>query len=193
MNRNADGLWKVIVCALGVAAGAVGCGGPVPSGEEAKTDAELIASVCDQMCDCKTCSDSEATDCVNGGESLKSDAVEAGCVDEWSAYVNCLDLHVACDNGMPVPGQCGKLMVDFEQCVAAGKPPCDDLRNQILGGYEQCGVNAPETPSTCSAADQSLLECEVACVTSVNDCAIVTGDDAAGKKQLDDCMAACQP
>lgn len=192
MERIKGGLWGVVVCALGAAAGALGCGGPVPPSMQSTTDAQRIAAICDAMCDCKGCSESEAQDCVNGGESQQADAAAAGCASLWEDYAICLDEHLVCDAGSPMPGQCASRLADLDLCVEAGKPACDDLRTQVTGYFEECGVGAPEMPATCSGADQQLLECKVACLSPPHSCDAITGVDAEGKKQIDDCLGACE-
>jgi hypothetical protein len=59
-----------------------------------------VANLCDRLCECEGCSESEYEDCVDTGEDLEKAAEEAGCNDAWEDYVACTDEELECNDGV---------------------------------------------------------------------------------------------
>lgn len=169
-----------------------GCSGTVTDPEP--TTAELIESVCQAGCACLQCSASEMSDCRKGNTRDQALAVEAHCDGLWRDYFECLDEHMVCDAGQLYPGQCSGLLVERDKCVEewqAANPTCDDFWGDLVVPYEMCGQPIPPKPEVCTDAAKAQLQCQVECVKGLSDCAALSGEDAAAKKALDDCLAAC--
>ena len=178
------------VCALGALAFAMsGCDGdddPEPTGPS-------IDALCDEMCECRGgCSESEKTDCVNGGEDLKKEADGAGCGDTWDEYLVCLDENMTCGANGPEPGSCISILEELETCTEPQLNPCQDLQQTIDGFYNECGVGTIDTPQdTCEPDTQSGLECRLGCLSG-SSCPAIAEEDAALAAELQGCISACE-
>jgi hypothetical protein len=76
-----------VTLALAVPAVAAGCGGPT------------VDSICNQVCDCQGCSESQYRDCVDEGSRFQRRVEAAGCGDILADYLACLDDNFVCVNG----------------------------------------------------------------------------------------------
>lgn len=167
----------------------LGCNQGSDPEEGIDVPAQIVEEICKQMCTCRGgCDASQMKDCTDGGFELRDEANAAGCTSDWMVYTDCLYTYPACDNGQVVPGQCGDEMVTLQTCVDAAKPmqiTCEDVRVDINGVWEMCGIQTGPYP--CEGDTQDQLACEDQCARNVASCDVVDGTLPA----LDDCLAMC--
>ncbi len=177
------------VCARRALPAVSGCDG----GDPEEDTGPSIAAICDAMCECRGgCSESEKTDCVNGGESLEKEADAAGCGDTWDEYLVCLDDNMVCGANGPEPGSCTSLMEELDVCTEPELTVCQAIQQDIDGIYNECGVATLEpTEGDCDSATQALLECRVGCVSGAS-CPAISEEDAALAAELQGCLSACE-
>jgi hypothetical protein len=124
--------WVLACSSLGLVAflSAQGCG---PSG----------ASICDRVCDCVGCSDSERDDCLDAFDDAERESADQGCQAEYDDYVACIDDDLKCDDEEAVADDCGEDAEDLADCLDVDVTPglgglgdpCDTLRSQC----QACG------------------------------------------------------
>ncbi len=135
MNRGGWVLCAVWLGGLGAASFA-GCG---PSG----------ASICEKICDCVGCSDSEREDCVDEFDDAQRDADQEECSAEWNDFVACIDEELECDDDRIEADGCDNELEELAECadgeVSFGGilSPCGVLK-------EQCGA-CGEATELCEA------------------------------------------
>jgi hypothetical protein len=107
-----------IVAALGAGLVLAACGTPSPS------------SICDEICDCQGCKESEQEDCVADLEKAEGDAEDKGCGDAYDAYASCLGDDAQCDGDRYDAGACQGASASLAACI--GKP--------VLPGVSACAA-----------------------------------------------------
>src|SRR4051812_33395274 len=53
-------------------------------------------SICNDMCDCIGCSDSELDDCIGGADQIRQKADDKGCGDQYSTWLGCVSDQLWC-------------------------------------------------------------------------------------------------
>jgi hypothetical protein len=73
------------------------------------------ATLCDDICSCKTCSDGEHDSCVKQAESAQTAADNAGCSSEFSEVLSCSHDNFACVGGSEK--SCSAVLDALEKCA----------------------------------------------------------------------------
>lgn len=134
INRGGWALCAVWLAGLGAASFA-GCG---PS----------ASSICDRICECVGCSESEREDCVDEFEDAQRDADQEDCSAEWNDLVACIDEELECkDDRIEVDG-CDNELDDLADCA--------DGEVSFGGLLSACAV----LENQCSACGESTELCE---------------------------------
>lgn len=113
------------------------------------------SSICDRICECVGCSDSERDDCIDEFEDAEKDSQNEGCPSEWDDLVACIDEELECDDEQIEIDGCDSEVEELAECAdgevtfGAVVSPC----NQVRG---QCGACGEAQELCLSAVD--LLE-----------------------------------
>lgn len=159
-----------------VAGAYTACGGPSPR------------ALCEDACECIGCSNSELEACVEELEEDQDRAEEAGCADEYDAYLDCLG-GFECDGGdVEVPDECEDLEDDLDDACGrsnstSGGGICQLAADKIAACQ---GVDSEPSPAQCSDA----VACVSQCVLDV-DCGAFDGSDQAAVDAFQSCAASC--
>ena len=102
-NRRSTGLAVIAAFTL-AASGVTACGGS-------------IGGICDEICDCEGCSDSEYDDCVDEFEDVERNADREGCLDQYDDVIACIDEEIECRSGDIDYDGCGPEQKDLNDCL----------------------------------------------------------------------------
>ncbi len=156
------GAW---VLAMAVAA-SPGCGG---------ASAE---SLCELVCDCTGCSESERDDCIDSVDDAQAEAAKEGCDDAYEAFTACAEERLDCDDDTVDLSDCDDEAEDLADCVGANDLPlvrgCASLKSECT----ECG----ESQALCEASVDLLEEIggEDACQEALDAGGINCTDDGSG-------------
>jgi hypothetical protein len=121
-----------------------------------------VGAVCDAVCECTGCSDSERDDCEDDGEDILQEAEAAGCEDEADAYLECVEDELECkDDRIHVDG-CEVVSEELEECmddvpIGVGGTACDAAVDRL----EECGLGSgePGGEAECEGAVRCAAQC----------------------------------
>lgn len=97
--------------------------------------------VCNTVCDCTGC---DEDDCVDDLEDAEDEAKDEKCEDDYSAYVECIQNKMDCDDDHADFSDCKDEADDLADCIEKKnmpfKSPCADLKRQCkdCGEKELC-------------------------------------------------------
>jgi hypothetical protein len=58
-----------------------------------------VESICNKLCDCEPCTDSQYKECILSGNGLRQKAESRGCGDLAQDYLDCVEETVVCFEG----------------------------------------------------------------------------------------------
>lgn len=91
--------------AIALTSGIAGCG-------------NSISGYCDDVCDCKGCSDDEHDECVDTNEDIERRAEEEGCEDQYDDFFDCQNDEFECRSGGRVDDDgCESESVTLLRCI----------------------------------------------------------------------------
>jgi len=67
--------------------------------------------------------DAELDACVQNWEDSAAEAESTGCVELYTAWVDCLDANAACNSGLYGSDLCLQIAYDYNQCLILNAPP----------------------------------------------------------------------
>jgi hypothetical protein len=167
-----------------------------------------IGSLCNKVCDCTGCNDSQADDCVDNFDDARKVAEEEGCSSEFDAVLSCASSELTCkDDKVQIDGCDGENEALFKcsskiKLDGIGGNACERYAEKVIAKYEGCGVKI-ETgdqgsgETSCSDSQAKQAACLTPCIDKVP-CECVNPDKiAAGEcteeksKDVNDCVSAC--
>ncbi|MFO0552912.1 MAG: hypothetical protein U0271_31280 [Polyangiaceae bacterium] len=74
------------------------------------------SSLCDQICDCQGCSDSQYDDCIDSYDDAERDAEQADCLPEFDDLAACGIEDGECKNDIYTTDSCAGELVDLVTC-----------------------------------------------------------------------------
>ncbi|MCA9621314.1 MAG: hypothetical protein KC731_19965 [Myxococcales bacterium] len=162
------------------------CGGASPT------------ALCDRVCDCTGCSDSERDDCVDTLDDAQRRAENAGCGDAYDDYLSCIDGELTCLDGKVDADGCESEAEAVADCgggiVGGVGNACEAAANRIIAKFDSCGIDTSGSSggggAECSAALGAQAQCLADCVEATS-CATLQGTDQAGLQEYSSCVAAC--
>jgi hypothetical protein len=184
---NTRGFSKLAV-ALSLLSGAVALG---PSGCKPS-----VAALCNKVCDCTGCSDSERDDCVDDIDDARKAAEDEGCGEQFDAYTSCASGELTCEDDKVQVDGCDAESEAILECMDAaipviGKDRCQAALDRLLAKFEECGIEVQTDPSeqpACNPEDAYLLECYVPCYEAATCSAL---DGSGSTDDLSNCLTDC--
>ena len=73
-------------------------------------------SLCNDICDCEGCSDTQYESCVDDADDLEREIVDEGCGDELDVYYDCIVSEQECNGSSWSADGCTDEAVDVFQC-----------------------------------------------------------------------------
>lgn len=150
-------------------------------------------ALCEKTCACNMggCAKEALDHCVAYAQVQDKYVDAAGCGPTFGDWVDCELLHGTCQN-LFQPAECADMFNAANMCVNdAPLAKCQIAIGQTNLTFKACGLAELPEPKDCSGPIYGKLNCEKGCHEAYN-CDAHTGKDAAGKMQLDDCLASCQ-
>lgn len=155
------------------------------------------AALCERICECGGCSDTQREDCIDDLEDSEKAADEAGCGLEFNDVASCYDDEFECRNDTPRVDGCDAEVAELQRCAAGANvgafgDSCELANRRITDKLEaQCAVQVEqpeEVECTDELAEQST--CVADCV-DLAPCAAFTGEDATATQEFSDCASRC--
>jgi hypothetical protein len=159
----ARALWALLACATTL----VGCGGA------------SATSICDEICDCEGCSETESDECIDNIEDAERRAESDGCEEEFDALTECIDSQIECRDDRVDADGCEPEAEDLAKCgdgVFVGFGNLCDSAAEICGG----GTGGNEEVQ-CTGATR----CAAQCIVDQSSC------DISASPELQQCISGC--
>lgn len=156
-------------------------------------------ALCDRICECTGCSDSQRADCVDDLEDAEKAADEAGCSLEFNDVARCFDEEFECRNDAPHVDGCETETEELQRCAAGTNvgvfgDACQTATDRLIARFEECGIdvgNAEEGENPeCTSELAQQSSCFADCV-DVASCGALTGEDAEGSADFSECLSSC--
>ena len=160
------------------------------------TSRTTSTSLCDQVCDCETCTDEYLETCKDSREEQADVAMKDGCESEYDAYVECLNSEFRCEDGEAETAQCARELAALTECSPDTSPTpvgCEASLAALEDKAMRCGLDTGTTGtggnSLCEDTDQAaFIECLTPCYLEAP-CSAFEG--GAGFDQLSLCLVGC--
>jgi hypothetical protein len=144
------------------------------------------AALCDRLCECVGCSESERADCIDSLDDAAKSADEKGCGGSYDDYVSCVDQELECKNDAIVVDGCDGEIVALADCTGGTIPGVTDPCIRLCQDFNACDGSQQ---SDCSGSSTQCTDAQKVCAQ----CFLDDGRDVC-TELLDiasDCSAAC--
>ncbi len=119
------------------------------------------ASLCDRVCECMGCSESERTSCVDDLDDAAKAAGDQGCEDTYDEYLGCIDDQLTCVGDRVEADGCDAEAQAFAECTNGAFPGFGDPCSVLSDRFAACdgGSTGQVGEAQCTQAQQVCAAC----------------------------------
>lgn len=156
-------------------------------------------ALCDRICECSGCSESQRADCVDDLEDAEAAADEAGCSLEFNDVARCFDAELECRNDAHKVDGCDAETEELRLCalgvdVGIFGDPCQAANTRMLARFEACGIDVGDPGDVeqieCTDSVARQTTCFAECVDAAS-CGALNGEDTNASVAFSQCLGSC--